>query len=186
MANKEFGPLEDVQEAFRLIRRHAEEWRIDPNKIGIAGFSAGGHLASTISTHFNVSVYKNDTTSARPNFAILVYPVITMLSPNTHSGSRKRLLGNNPSEEQCKLFSNELQVTSDTPPTFIVHAADDPSVPVQNSMQYFNALNKFKIPSELHIYQKGGHGFGLGKDKGTTAQWFDSCIKWLKESNFIK
>ena len=185
MVRKEFGPLEDAQEAIRLVRRHAKEWRLDGNKIGIAGFSAGGHLASTLSTHFNQLVYKSDSTSAKPDFAILVYPVITMMTPNTHGGSRKHLLGNNPTDEMCRMFSNELQVTSDTPPAFIVHAGDDPSVPILNSILYYEALNKFKIPSELHVYQKGGHGFGLGKDKGTTAGWFDSCIKWLKESNII-
>lgn len=180
------GPLEDAQEAIRLVRRHAKEWRLDVSKIGIAGFSAGGHLASTLSTHFAQFIYKSDSTSARPDFSILVYPVVTMMALNTHSGSRKRLLGNSPTDEMCRMFSNELQVTANTPPTFIVHAGDDPSVPVLNSIQYFEALNKFKVPSELHVYQRGGHGFGLGKDKGTTADWFDSCIKWLKESNIIK
>ncbi len=185
MAIKENGPLSDAQEAMRLVRRHAKEWNLNTEKIGIAGFSAGGHLASTLSTQFNKAVYQSDASSARPSFSILVYPVITMKTPLTHAGSRKRLLGSNPSEELCRSFSNELQVTSDTPPAFIVHAADDPSVPVQNSIQYFESLNRYKIPAELHIYQKGGHGFGLGRDKGTTAQWFDACIQWLHESKFI-
>lgn len=185
MDKKEIGPLSDAQEAMRLVRRHAKEWNINPDKIGIAGFSAGGHLASSLSTQFNKILYQADTVSAKPDFAILVYPVITMKSPLTHAGSRKRLLGINPSEEFCQAFSNELQVSANTPPTFIVHAADDPSVPVLNSIQYFESLNKFKVPAELHIYQKGGHGFGLGRDKGTTSQWFDSCIRWLHESNII-
>jgi acetyl esterase/lipase len=185
MDKKENGPLADAQEAMRVVRRHAKEWNLNPDKIGIAGFSAGGHLASTLSTQFNKPVYQADSISARPSFAILVYPVITMKTPLTHAGSRKRLLGNNPSDEICQLFSNEMQVTTDTPPTFIVHAADDPSVPVQNSIQYFEALNRYKVPAELHVYQKGGHGFGLARDKGTTAQWFDSCIRWLHESGII-
>lgn len=185
MDKKEIAPLSDAQEVMRLVRRNAKEWNINPDKIGIAGFSAGGHLASSLSTQFNRTLYQADTVSAKPNFAILVYPVITMKSPLTHAGSRKRLLGSNPSDESCQTFSNELQVTANTPPTFIVHAADDPSVPVLNSIQYFESLNKFKVPAELHIYQKGGHGFGLGRDKGTTAQWFDTCIRWLQESHII-
>ncbi len=185
MQKKEDGPLADAQEAIRLVRKHASEWNLDTGKIGISGFSAGGHLASTLSTQFNKVVYRTESISAKPNFAILVYPVVTMKTPLTHAGSRKRLLGANPSDALIQSFSNEMQVSADTPPTFIVHAADDQSVPVQNSIQYFESLNKFKVPAELHIYQKGGHGFGLGKDKGTTAQWFDSCIRWMQESKII-
>jgi len=181
MREKKNGPLADAQEAMRLVRRHANEWQLNSNKIGVAGFSAGGHLASTLSTKYLDQIYPSDTTSARPDFSILVYPVISMDAKICHSGSRKKLLGTNPDGELCKQFSGEMLVNADTPPAFLVHASDDPSVPVQNSIVYFDALNKYKIPSELHIYQKGGHGFGLAKDKGTTADWFQSCIAWLKE-----
>jgi acetyl esterase/lipase len=186
MENKSIGPLQDVQEAIRILRRNAKEWKLNPDKIGVIGFSAGGHLASTISTHFNDKVYDSDSISARPDFSILIYPVISMSESKTHAGSRYNLLGKTPDNKLVEYFSNELRVTKNTPPTFIVHAEDDKTVPVQNSIDYFTSLKSRNIPAELHIYQKGGHGFGLAKDKGTAALWPDACIKWLKEIDMIK
>ncbi|HEX9152293.1 MAG TPA: alpha/beta hydrolase, partial [Flavobacterium sp.] len=164
MENKSIGPMQDGQEAIRLVRRHAKEWGIDSHKIGIMGFSAGGHLASTLSTHFNEKVYQpEDLTSARPDFSLLIYPVISMDSSITHKGSQVNLLGENPSLDKIKYFSNELQVNDKAPPAFMVHSLDDDAVPVQNSINYALAMHKFKIPCELHIYQSGGHGYGLGR-----------------------
>jgi len=186
MENKSVGPLEDAQEAIRIVRRRAQEWHIQPNRIGIMGFSAGGHLAATASTQFAEQVYKPaDTTSARPDFSILLYPVISMQQPTTHMGSRNNLLGQNPSQELIDRFSNELRITPETPPAFLVHSADDPAVPVGNSIGYFKALVKNKIPAELHVYQKGGHGYGLAKGRGTESGWPDACRAWLKQMGLL-
>ncbi|MBE0650873.1 MAG: alpha/beta hydrolase [Bacteroidales bacterium] len=188
MINKTIGPLQDAQRAMRIVRRHAKQWKIDPNKIGIMGFSAGGHVASTLSTHFNQKVYKPvDSISARPDFSILVYPVISMEAGITHMGSRINLLGKHPSPALVMMYSNELQVNKYTPPAFLVQAMDDPVVPVQNSIDYALALRKYKIPCELHLYEKGGHGFGLGrKNNDTESSWTEACVKWLKMHGFIK
>lgn len=185
MVDKSIGPLQDAQEAVRLVRRHAKEWNINPSKIGIMGFSAGGHLASTLSTHFDEKVYEpNDATSARPDFSILIYPVISMDSAITHMGSRINLLGEKPSKEQVVRFSNELQVTAQTPPAFLIHSLDDNVVPIQNSINYALAMKKFKVPCELHIYESGGHGYGLGRSKDTETSWPEACEKWLKARGF--
>mgnify|MGYP000930026280 CR=1 FL=1 len=181
MEDKSVGPLQDAQEAIRIIRRHSKEWNIDPHSVGVIGFSAGGHLASTLCTHFNDSLYQAlDNTSSRPDFSILMYPVISMDAAITHNGSRERLLGINPSDDKVKKFSNELQVSTQTPPAFLVHAMDDATVPVENSVRYFLALRSFHIPSELHIYQSGGHGFSLTDVKGTESDWMNACIHWLQ------
>ncbi|MEP7093003.1 MAG: alpha/beta hydrolase [Flavobacterium sp.] len=186
MKNKSIGPMQDGQEAIRIVRRHAKEWGINPDKIGIMGFSAGGHLASTISTHFDEKVYESkDTTSARPDFSVLIYPVISMDSSITHGGSRENLLGKNPSPEMIKHFSNDLQVTGKTPPAFMVHSIDDGAVPVENSMEYALAMKKNHIPCELHIYERGGHGYGLGRSNGTESTWTEACSKWLKARGLI-
>jgi acetyl esterase/lipase len=186
MENKSIGPMQDGQRAIRLVRRHAKEWGIDPNKIGIMGFSAGGHLASTLSTHFNEKVYESeDLTSARPDFSLLIYPVISMDSSITHWGSRVNLLGGAPSPELVNYFSNELQVSSETPPAFMVHSLDDGAVPVKNSINYALAMHKFNIPCELHLYQTGGHGYGLGKSTNTESTWPEACRKWLVARGFI-
>ncbi|HEY4786004.1 MAG TPA: alpha/beta hydrolase [Bacteroidales bacterium] len=186
MQDKSIGPLQDAQEAIRILRRNAKEWGINPEKVGIIGFSAGGHVASTASTHFDDKVYDvTDNTSARPDFSILVYPVISMDSVITHRGSRDNLLGKKPSEELVKRFSNELQVTKNTPPTFLVHATDDHTVPVLNSINYLLALRKNGVPGELHIYEKGGHGFGLGRSKGTESTWPEACKNWLKARGIL-
>jgi acetyl esterase/lipase len=185
MKDKSIGPLQDAQEALRMIRRNAASWNIDPHKIGIIGFSAGGHLASTLSTHFGEKVYEvKDTVSARPDFSLLIYPVITMDTTFTHAGSRRNLIGENPSAEAVKRFSNELQITDKTPPAFLVHSGDDKAVPVKNSISYYEGLQKLGIPSELHIFMKGGHGYGMSVNKGTQSAWPDMCLRWLKEQGF--
>jgi acetyl esterase/lipase len=185
MKDKSAGPLQDAQEALRIIRRNNEHWKIDPHKIGVIGFSAGGHLASTLSTHFAEKVYENsDTTSARPDFSLLIYPVISFDASFTHMGSRKNLIGDNPSKEATDHFSNELQITDKTPPAFLVHSSDDKAVPVKNSIVYYEGLIKNKITAEMHIFQKGGHGYGLSVDNGTQASWPDLCIRWMKANGF--
>ena len=186
MVDKSVGPMQDGQEAIRLVKRHAKEWSIDPGKIGILGFSAGGHLASTLSTHYNENVYEPvDTTSARPDFSLLIYPVISMNEETTHLSSRENLLGENPTSDQVKHFSNELQVNGETPPAFIIHSLDDNTVPVQNSIDYALALEKHRVPCELHIYQSGGHGYGLGRSENTESSWPEACHKWLIARGFI-
>jgi acetyl esterase/lipase len=185
MKDKSTGPLQDALEGMRIIRRHAAEWMIKPGKIGVIGFSAGGHLASTLSTHWADKVYSlTDTTSARPDFSILIYPVITFDASFTHMGSRTNLIGKDPSAEMIGKYSNELQVNEKTPPAFLVHSADDKAVPVKNSIEYYNSLQKFSIPSELHIFQKGGHGYGMSADRGTQSAWPAMCINWLRDSGF--
>ncbi len=185
MENKSIGPLQDAQEAMRIIRRNAVNWKIDSKKIGVMGFSAGGHLASTLSTHYNEKVYElKDKISARPDFSLLVYPVITFDATFTHMGTRNNLIGENPSENQIKKFSNELQINSETPPAFLVHSSDDGVVPVKNSIVYFQGLQQNKIPAELHIFQKGGHGYGLAVNKGTESSWPGLCLQWMKAAGF--
>lgn len=185
MKDKTIGPLQDAQEALRTIRRNAAKWNINPRKIGVMGFSAGGHLASTLSTHYSDKVYEPvDTVSARPDFSILIYPVITMDSSFTHAGSRRNLLGAEPSAEMVLKYSNEKQVNDKTPPAFMVHSMDDKTVPVKNSIVYYEALVKYGIPSELHMFQKGGHGYGMAGGRETQSSWPELCIKWLNASGF--
>ena len=187
MKDKSVGPLQDAQEAMRVIRRHASEWKIDPEKVGVIGFSAGGHLASTISTHYAENVYDvKDNTSARPDFSLLIYPVISMDTLITHRGSRNNLLGLKPGDDLVKRFSNELQITAGTPPAFLVHSSDDNAVPVMNSINYYKGLQKNKIPAELHIFQKGGHGYGLAPNGGTESAWSGLCLKWLMQMGFLE
>jgi acetyl esterase/lipase len=186
MKDKSVGPLQDAQEAMRMIRRNASAWNINPQKIGVIGFSAGGHLASTLSTHFSEKVYDvKDTISARPDFSLLIYPVITFDASFTHAGSRRNLIGENPAEETVKHFSNELQITEKTPPAFLVHSGDDKAVPVKNSIVYYQGLQKYNIPAELHIFQKGGHGYGLSADNGTQSAWPGLCINWLRFAGIL-
>jgi acetyl esterase/lipase len=165
----------------RTIRRNAAGWRIDPDRVGVIGFSAGGHLASTISTHYAEKVYDvKDNTSARPDFSLLIYPVISFDTSITHRGTMNNLIGLNPDPKQVARFSNELQIDSGTPPAFLVHSADDKAVPVMNSIRYFEGLKKNNIPTELHVFQKGGHGYGLAPKGGTESSWPALCLKWLK------
>ncbi len=171
-------PLTDAQAALAIIHERANEWKIDKKKIGIMGFSAGGHLASTVGTHFKTSV-------ERPAFMILGYPVVTMDSTLTHRGSRNNLLGKKPSDELVKLYSNELQVTKKTPPTFIVHATDDKTVPVKNSIQLYQALKEKKIEAELDTFAVGGHGFGMRKRNIPVDNWTDLLKTWMKKNKLI-
>ena len=184
MKNKTIGPSQDAQEAIRTVRRQAKSWNLDPNKIGIIGFSAGGHLASTASTHYNDKVYESDKTSARPDFSMLIYPVISMEDGITHNGSKENLLGKNPSLDLIEKYSNEKQVNANTPPTILIHATDDSAVPVENSINYYLALKENKVPAEMHIYENGGHGFGLGRF-GTHLNWPKTCENWLIANKFI-
>lgn len=166
-------PLSDAHQAIRIMRQHAKEWNI--KKVGIMGSSAGGHLASTAATHFEAET--------RPDFQILFYPVITMNPDYTHMGSHNNLLGQNPSEELEKTYSNELQVTPQTPPAFIMHSSDDGAVPVANSVNYYMALVKNGVPASLHTYPIGGHGWGYGEGFIYKRQWTGELEKWLREIN---
>ncbi len=178
-------PLLDAQRAIRLTRAHAAEWKIDPAKVGLMGFSAGGHLAATAGTHFDAgdpaAPDPVDRLSSRPDFLILVYPVISMQPAVTHGGSRQNLLGPNPPAELVDRYSNELQVTTATPPTFLVHAEDDELVPVRNSLLFYDALLAHRVPAELHVYPHGGHGFSLALNKGRLQDWTQLCARWLAE-----
>jgi len=172
-------PLEDAQMALKIVKKGAKKWNIQKDKIGIMGFSAGGHLASTVGTHFKNKVQ-------RPDFMILAYPVVTMNKGLTHGGSRTNLLGKNPSDEMVSHFSNELQVTKKTPPTFIVHAIDDKVVPIANSEQFLASLKNKNIPAELHKFDVGGHGFGMRKRGIPVDNWSDLLKVWLQNNKLIK
>lgn len=179
--------LLDAARAMRLVRSRAAEWKIDPKKIGMLGFSAGGHLASTLGTRFDAG--KPDDSDAvervgsRPDLLILLYPVITM-GEYTHQGSRTNLLGMNPDPKLVEKYSNELQVTKETPPTFLVHTFTDAGVPVENSLLFANALRKNGVPFELHLYERGPHGFGLAPNDPVLASWADRCADWLASRGF--
>ncbi|HNX89898.1 MAG TPA: alpha/beta hydrolase [Paludibacteraceae bacterium] len=172
-------PLKDAQTALSIIHTRAKEWKINKNKIGIMGFSAGGHLASTAGTHFK-------TKAERPAFMLLAYPVVTMNKDLTHKGSRDNLLGKDPSDELVKLYSNELQVTKKTPPTFMVHALDDGAVPIANSQNLLKSLQENKVPSKLVTYDQGGHGFGMRKKGIPVENWPQELKAWLTERKLIK
>ena len=165
-------PLSDALQAIRIMKQHAEEWGY--NKVGIMGSSAGGHLASTAATHF--------TKDSRPDFQILFYPVVSMVNP-THQGSKDNLLGKTPSQEMLNLYSNEKQVTPQTPPAFIMHSSDDKAVPVSNSIDYYTALVKNGVSASLHIYPIGGHGWGFRDNFIYKRQWTGELEKWLREIN---
>lgn len=179
-------PLLDAQRAIRLVRQNAAAWNIDPAKVGVMGFSAGGHLASTLSTQYNHEVNRPkdsiDALSARPDFSILVYPVISFRDASAHSGSRKNLIGENANQELMDRFSGELNVNTETPPTFLVHAQDDKGVPIENSLLYYQALHKNGVKASLHIYPTGGHGFGFGLNKGAVESWREVLLAWIEET----
>lgn len=168
-------PLMDAKKAMMLVRKNAQSWNIDSSKVGIMGFSAGGHLASTLGTHFDEK--------SRPDFMILIYPVISFSESFTHMGSRKNLIGKNPTQELISFYSNELQIKENTPPTFIVHASDDQSVPVENSLAFYRGLVEKEISAEMHIYPYGGHGFGLASGRGYLNSWPERMIDWLSANN---
>jgi len=184
MIDKKIGPLQDAQQAIKIVRENASKWGINANKIGIMGFSAGGHLASTAATHFNKAFIENDNnTNLRPDFQILIYPVISMQDSLTHSGSRTGLLGEHASKEIIDDFSNELQVSENTSPAYITQAGDDKVVDVDNSIVYWEALRHHNVPAELHIYPNGNHGFVL---RQPTEEWMKPIFKWMKNSKFIE
>jgi len=168
-------PLSDAQQALRLVRQNSSEWNIDPKKVGITGFSAGGHLASTVETHFTDSI-------TRPDFAILFYPVVTMNPAITHQGSLNLLLGENPSEEKRNKYSNELHVTPQTPPTILFQCSDDRTVPAGNSIEFYNSLLKNKVPASLYVFPTGGHGWGMNDAFSYKAIWQDLLKKWLHDN----
>jgi acetyl esterase/lipase len=182
------NPLLDVQRAIRTVRHNAAAWKIDPHKIGVMGFSAGGHLASSAGTHFDdVKEPSNDIdkVSCRPDFMILCYPVIVFDSPATHRGSQANLVGKEASKELIDYYSSEKQVTDRTPPTFLWSTTEDSCVPPENSIEFYLALRKHKIPAELHIFQKGRHGLGLAKGNTGTEQWSTLCQFWLQNNGLL-
>lgn len=181
------APLQDAQRAMRLVRQNAEKWGVNKDQIGIMGFSAGGHLASTLGTHYNENqdffTDDIDSLSARPDFMVLMYPVITMDPTYAHQGSKNNLLGHNPDQTLVDLFSNEKQVDKNTPPTFLVHTTDDKSVPVMNSILFYKALTEEGIYAEMHIYPEGGHGYGLAVGMGYLENWTDRLAEWMDGLN---
>lgn len=183
------APFQDATRAMRIIRYRATKWHLKSDKIGIMGFSAGGHLASTVGTHFDYGKpdAKNpiERVSSRPDFMILAYPVITMEDSFTHEGSKHELLGPHPNPKLVELLSNEKHVTSQTPPTFIVQATTDPVVPVQNSVAFYEALHKHGVPVEMHLYENGPHGFGLAKKYPLLSTWPDLCRNWMRFRGLI-
>jgi acetyl esterase/lipase len=181
------SPLLDAQRAIRIVRANAEKWNIKRDKIGIMGFSAGGHLASTAGTHFDKgnanAVDTIDRLSSRPDFMILIYPVISMSKSYMHRGSKNNLIGANADSATAKFYSNDLQVTKETPPTLLVHSTDDDAVPVENSLSFYQALKNNGVPAEMHIYPYGGHGFSLAIGRGYLSTWTDRCIDWIRSLN---
>jgi acetyl esterase/lipase len=178
------APLQDAQRAIRTVRSRAKEFGVEPSKIGILGFSAGGHLASTAVTHFDAGDANADDSvlrvSSRPDFGVLCYPVIAFEQPFTHRGSQRNLLGEGASPDLVASLSNEKQVTDQTPPCFLWHTFEDKGVPPENSVVFYQALLAHKIPAELHVYEKGRHGLGLAKDTPGTSAWPSACLAWLK------
>lgn len=176
--------LQDAQRAIRLARARAAEWRVSPHRIGILGFSAGGHLASTAATHFDggdqAATDPIERLSSRPDFAVLIYPVVSMEPPVGHPGSRANLLGTDPPAELVRSLSNETQVTRDTPPVFLVHGADDEAVPVENSLRFAAACREAGVPFELHVFAHGPHGFGLGDSDPSLSRWPELCAAWMR------
>ena len=185
MKDKSIAPLQDAQRALQYVRENAKQLKIDPQKIGIMGFSAGGHLAANTSTHFKKSYIPNpQNISLRPDFSILAYPVISFTDSLAHIGSRENLIGKNPSPALINDFSNELQVTQSTPPTFLALASDDKTVNPENSIRYYEALLKNNVPAEMHIYQNGGHGFGT-HNRTTKDDWMQTLKHWMEHNNFL-
>ena len=179
MEDKSMGPLQDALQAIYLVRKNASIWSLSANKIGVMGFSAGGHLAASLTVHYNdMKIQNEENISLRPDFSILIYPVISF-GTVTHAGSVKNLVGEAPTQAQRTYFSTQNFVNASTPPTFLVHANNDPSVPVKNSILFNEALVKFKVPAEMHIYQSGSHGFGL---KGT---WFETMKNWMETNKLF-
>ena len=184
------APLDDAQRAIRTVRARAAEWKVDPQRIGILGFSAGGHLASTAATHFDAGQPDADDpiqrVGCRPDFAVLCYAVIAFGEPYSHFGSQNNLLGKNPPAELVRQLSNEKQVTPQTPPTFLWSTDEDRAVPAENSVMFYLALRKAKVPAELHVYQQGRHGLGLAASVPGTAGWSQACQLWMQNRGLLK
>ena len=182
--------LTDVGRAIRTVRIRAADWKVDAGRIGVLGFSAGGHLASTAATHFDEGDAKAadavDRVSSRPDLAVLIYPVIMLSGPHAHTGSRDNLLGENAPQEMIDLLSNEKRVTDKTPPTFLVHSADDGPVPPENSFEFVKSLRAHNVPCQLHLYDHGGHGYGLGAKDPSLSTWPMLCEKWMEGRGFLK
>jgi len=186
MVEKEIGPLQDAQRAIQLVRQNARKWKIRKNKIGIMGFSAGGHLASTAGTHFEKSYIVNKKhVSLRPDFMILIYPVISFSDSIGHLGSRDQLLGKNASADRINEYSNELHVTSNTPPAFLVHSKNDSGVSWKNSMFFFQALQQKNVSAEIYLYENGGHGFGMNNPT-SDVKWMDKVLLWMERNGWLK
>lgn len=184
MEDKSTGPMMDAEQAIYLVRKNAMKWGVDPAKIGIMGFSAGGHLASTLTVHYDdIKIPNPEKLSLRPDFSILIYPVISF-GTFAHQGSAINLIGKNGTAEQREYFSNEKHVNANTPPTFLVHANDDGGVPVENSILFNQALVKNKVKAEMHLYQGGGHGFGLN-NKTTKDDWFERLKNWMIANKWL-
>jgi acetyl esterase/lipase len=183
--DKKIAPLQDAQRAVQLVREHAKDWKVDPNKVGIMGFSAGGHLASSLAVHYDdIKIKENNKISVRPNFQILGYPVISF-SKFSHVGSRKNLLGKDSTESMMNYFSNEMHVNSNTPIAFLVHAKDDKVVPIENSFIYVDALKSNGVEAELFVYETGGHGFGM-INKTSSESWINAMKSWLQKNKIIQ
>jgi acetyl esterase/lipase len=182
-------PMQDGQRAIRTVRARAAEWKLDPQRIGIIGFSAGGHLASTLGTHFDAgdaeAVDPLDRVSSRPDFMILCYPVISMTKDFAHKGSRENLLGPMPDKKLLESLSNETQVTADTPPAFLFHTNEDTGVVPEHSIAFYSALRKAGVPAELHVYEKGPHGVGFAKSIPGTNTWPDRCREWMQSHGLL-
>ena len=184
MRDKSYGPLMDAQQAMKVIRSNVMSWNLNPARIGVIGYSAGGHLASTLGTHFKVSYIPNrGNVSLRPDFMILVYPVISMNDQLTHMGSKINLLGTEPSKEKVDLFSNELQVGKETPPTYLTHCSDDQIVDVNNSIMFYQALQKNGVDAELHLFPKGNHGF---TQRLPVSEWLEPMLGFMKSERFYE
>ncbi len=182
-------PQLDAQHAIRTVRYNSEAWDIDPNRIGVLGFSAGGHLASTTGLHFDLGDENAEDSikkqSCRPDFMVLVYPVISMTQDYMHKGSRNNLIGENPDPELAEKMSGELQVTAETPPTFLILSNADTAVPAENSVYLYLALRKAGVPAEMHIFEKGAHGFGLGQLNHILSNWMELYEKWMGQRGLL-
>ncbi len=182
-------PMHDAQYAIQTVRARADQWNVDPQRIGVIGFSAGGHLASTVSTHFRAAdpahVDPIERVSSRPDFAILCYPVIGFDKPYTHRGSQRNLLGENPDPQTVQSLSNETQVSAETPPTFLWATSADKVVPADNSVHYYLALLEHQVPTELHVYERGRHGLGLAAGHAGAEAWPEQCVTWLRARGFL-
>lgn len=182
--DKKYAPLQDAQRAIQLVREHAKQWHVNPAKVGIMGFSAGGHLASTLAVHYgDAKIKKKYKISFRPDFQILAYPVISF-SKYSHVGSRINLLGKDSTEFMMNYFSSEMHVNANSPIAFLVHAKDDTVVPVENSLLYVDALKSNGVEAALYIYETGGHGFGM-VNKTSSESWMDALKKWMQQNNII-